>query len=95
MNNDGLTLLQVQSVIDPLERRKSRNRNGSGKLEIKRLGDVRAGFRGHGNVFGVKTAFSDFLLVGINFVAQFETSPPLPPPFLSRPCPARQENAGG
>jgi len=30
MNNDGLAFFQVQSVIDTLERRQARNRNGSG-----------------------------------------------------------------
>src|SRR5882724_2252416 len=74
MNNDGLAFFQVQSVIDPLERREARNRNGSGMPEIKRLGNVCDVSRGRRHICGVKAAFSDFPLVGINFVADLETA---------------------
>jgi hypothetical protein len=57
VNQDDLAFLDVQCVIDPLQRGEPRGGDSAGMLEVEPLGHVRDFFRRHGHIFRIEAAF--------------------------------------
>jgi hypothetical protein len=78
VNQDGLALLDVQCVIDSLQRGQPGRRDCAGMLEVEPLGHARDLFRRHSHVFRVEATFGIGPTVGIYFVANLQPAHPRP-----------------
>ena len=56
MNDHVLALLDLQGVVDTLQRHEPRRRDRAGVLEIEPPGDVRNFLGRHRNIFGIESA---------------------------------------